>query len=148
MLSFPHMTPLFLASDHAGFELKESIKALLRKQRVTVMDLTLKKISGDDYPAIGRALASRVAHTRGRGILFCGSGVGVAIAANRVRGARAVEGCATKQVKLAREHNDVNILTLGGRSTSLALAKTLVKTFLATSASTAARHKRRVKQLG
>lgn len=144
-----HMPALYLGADHAGFKLKEKLKALLLRRRVKLIDLSPVFRAGDDYPLIGRRLAKKVAGDKtARGILVCGSGVGVAITANRVKGARAVEGYSTTQVKLAREHNDVNVLTLGGWNTPLGTALRLIKTFLSTKTSTATRHRRRVKQLG
>lgn len=141
------MTTLYLAADHAGYKLKEKLKPQLAALGYAVRDLSPRYAPGDDYPRIGRGLALKTVKDKTRGILVCGSGVGVAMAANRVAGARAVEGYSTSQVKLAREHNDANVLALGGWNTPLAAALTLAKTFLATKASPAARHRRRVKQL-
>ncbi|MEN9558762.1 MAG: hypothetical protein RL141_1131 [Candidatus Parcubacteria bacterium] len=143
------MKILYLAADHAGWELKEALKPALQKAGVTVRDLSPTFVAGDDYPAIGAELAKKVARSKiSKGLLVCGSGVGMAIAANRVKGARAVEGMTPRQVALAREHNDVNILTVSGWNQSAQEARALIKTFLDTKASAAARHKRRVKQLG
>ncbi len=142
------MMTLYLGADHAGWKLKETLKPLLKRLGYAVTDLTPMEMPGDDYPWIGVAVATKAVKDGTRGILVCGSGVGVAIAANRVKGARAVEGHTTSQVKHAREHNDVNVLTLGGWTTSAATAMKLIKTFLATKASSATRHRRRIKQLG
>lgn len=125
----------------------------LRRMNVTVRDLSPTFKTGDDYPKIGKAVAAAVArsaerHGSVRGVLFCGSGVGMVIAANRVKNARAVEAMSAAQVRLARQHNDANILAIGGWSMSPTEALRLIKTFLATRASTATRHRRRVKQLG
>lgn len=140
---------LFLAADHNGHAIKEALEKTLAKHKVAVHDLSPQFKKGDDYPAIGKRLATTVAKTAGaRGVLFCGSGVGMAIAANRVKGARAVEGLTKKQVALARKDNDVNILTLGAWDLSQKEALALINTFLTTKASTAERHKRRVMQLG
>jgi RpiB/LacA/LacB family sugar-phosphate isomerase len=139
---------LYLAADHAGWKLKEAVKKLLPKNTM-VQDLSPVFKDGDDYPAIGKALAQKVAKTSGtRGVLFCGSGVGIAIAANRVKGARAMEGMSSAHIKRGREHNDVNILTIGGWDQSPKETVAFIKTFLTTKASSAERHKRRVKQLG
>jgi ribose 5-phosphate isomerase B len=143
------MTPLYLGADHAGWKLKEKLKPQLAKLNVKIHDLTPAFMAGDDYPWIGESVAKKTAKSKdGRGLLICGSGVGMAIAANRVRGARAVEGYAAHQVKLAREHNDANVLTVGNWHTSDKDAMKLIKTFLATKASSAKRHTRRIKQLG
>ncbi len=142
------METLYLAADHAGFKLKEQLKPRLKSLGLAMRDLTPSYRPGDDYPGIGRDLARKTVKDKTRGILVCGSGVGVAIAANRVKGARAVEAHSTSQMKRAREHNDVNVLALGGWTTTVAGAMRLVKTFLGTKASTAARHRRRIRQLG
>jgi ribose 5-phosphate isomerase B len=142
------MASIFLASDHAGFTIKEWVKRILADHGYIVTDLTPRKTPGDDYPFVGRALARRVVKTGARGILVCGTGVGMTIAANRVSGARAVQGFTANQVALARKHNDVNILTLGGRSIPRSAITALVMTFLTTRASSATRHRRRVAQLG
>jgi RpiB/LacA/LacB family sugar-phosphate isomerase len=140
---------LYLAADHAGWKQKEALKPALTKLGITLQDLSPDFKKDDDYPAIGKSLATKTAKTAGaRGILFCGSGVGMAIAANRVKGARAMEGLSTAHIKRGREHNDVNILTIGGWDQSPEEALTLIKTFLKTKASSAERHRRRVTQLG
>lgn len=142
------MKMLYIGADHAGWKLKERLKPRLKHLGFDVKDLTPMQMPGDDYPWIGEAVAKKTVKDGARGILVCGSGVGVAIAANRVKGARAVEAHSTSQVQHAREHNDVNVLTLGGWTTSLAGAMRLVRVFLATNASGATRHRRRIKQLG
>lgn len=139
---------LFLGADHAGFALKEKLVPLLRKQGYDVRDLTPVFEEGDDYPPIGKAVARRVAGSHAKGVLICGSGVGVAIAANRIKGARAVEAHSGQQIKKAREHNDVNVLTLSGWNNTAAKAMKFIRTFAQTPFSTAARHRRRVKELG
>ena len=107
------METLYLAADHAGFKLKEQPPRLIFG---LMRDLTPSYRPGDDYPGIGD-LARRRSKTN-RGILVR-SGVGVAIAVNRVKGARAVEAHSTSQMKRAREHNDVNVLRwAGGRRRS------------------------------
>ena len=143
------MTILYLGADHAGWKLKEALKPALQRMNVTLKDLSPTFQAGDDYPKIGMVVAKRVGKNKAaRGLLFCGSGVGMAIAANRVNGARAVEAISSNQVRLAREHNDVNVLAVGGWDHAQGEALRLIKAFLATPASTAARHRRRVKQLG
>ena len=142
------LSPVLLGADHAGFALKESIRKQLLRYGHDICDFTPERVEGDDYPIVGREIGRATAKGHGMGIVVCGSGVGVAIAANRVRGARAVEGFDTKQVRLAREHNDANILTLGGWNTSPKKAMELVDAFLKTRASKEARHRRRVQALG
>ena len=140
---------IFLGADHAGYALKERTKAWLSSHGFDVRDLSPRLRAGDDYPKHGFAVARRVAKTKGsRGVLVCGSGVGVSIAANRIKGARAFDAYDTRTVKLAREHNDANIIALSGWHTPAAKAKKLVRIFLSTKFSAAQRHLRRVKQLG
>jgi ribose 5-phosphate isomerase B len=140
---------IVLGADHAGFALKEKVKRELLRRGHDVHDATPRFKAGDDYPLRARQVAKLVVKdATSRGILVCGSGVGVAIAANRVKGIRAMDGHAATEVKLAREHNDVNVLTLSGWKLSVKAAMKLVDAFLKTPFSNAARHRRRVKQLG
>jgi len=163
---------LFLAADHAGFALKDRIKASLSKKGIKIIDLTPVFKPGDDYPLIADLLTKQVEtkleagssklvrmHSRFklrdssfksfRGLLFCGSGVGVCIAANRRKGIRAAVGFSPEEVKLAREHNDINVLCLAGwNHADETKATKLIDIFLKTKRSPAARHLRRVKQLG
>lgn len=140
---------IFIGADHAGFALKERLKAWLVGRGRNVEDLSPAFEHGDDYPAHGFRVARRVARTKGaRGVLVCGSGVGVAIAANRVKGVRAFDAFDARTTKLAREHNDANVIALSGWHLAFADAKRLVGLFLKTNASAAARHRRRVRQLG
>ena len=141
-------SPILLGADHAGFTLKESIRKALLRRGHDICDFTPERVEGDDYPIVGKEIGRAAAKGHGMGIVVCGSGVGVAIAANRVNGARAVEGFDAKQVRLAREHNDANILTLGGWNTPPKKAMALVSVFLKTRASKEARHRARVKMLG
>jgi ribose 5-phosphate isomerase B len=152
------LSPILLGSDHAGFKLKEAIRKELLRLGHDVCDFTPQLVAGDDYPLVGRDVARAVIKMNSRcpmpdarcpkGILVCGSGVGVAIAANRLKGGRAVEGYDAKQVKLAREHTDANILTLGGWNTTPKKAMALINIFLKTPASKEIRHRRRIKELG
>lgn len=145
-----HMTPspLFIGADHAGFELKERIKVFLPNDTF-IEDISPVYQAGDDYPDVAQKLAKQVAkHAGSRGILVCGSGIGVSIAANRVKGVRAFDAHSAEEVQLAREHNDANVIALSGWKTKPAMAKKLIETFLGTSASKEQRHVRRVKKLG
>ncbi len=147
---------IYLAADHAGFALKDKIKAMLTKQGQEVIDVTPVFKDADDYPPVAQALAKQLLRRgtrdeqRGtRGLLLCGSGVGVCIAANRHKGIRAAVGHTVEEIKLAREHNDINALCLSGRSrlNEKELLK-IIDAFLKTKKSSAVRHARRVKQLG
>ncbi len=140
---------IYLGADHAGFALKEQLKRALAHDKRNVIDLSPAFLEGDDYPVHGLKLAKQIVKTKdSRGILVCGSGTGMAMAANRIKGARAFEAADQKTVRLAREHNDANILTLSGWRSDISAAKKLVDVFLKTKFSGAERHRRRVKQLG
>lgn len=123
---------LVIASDHAGFELKEEIRAYLAKQGYEVLDLGAYKVEPqDDYPdfaeRVGEAIKAGEAH---RGILICGSGVGVSIAANKIPGIRAAMCHDTYSAHQGVEHDDMNVLVIGARIVASALAYELVESFL------------------
>jgi len=139
---------IFLGADHAGFDLKEKVKTML-PNNVVIEDVSPVFMDGDDYPDVAKKVAQKVAkHSGSRGILVCGSGVGVSIAANRVKNVRAFDAHSEEETKMAREHNDVNVMSLSGWKVKPAVAKKLIETFLNTNASKEARHKRRVVKLG
>jgi ribose 5-phosphate isomerase B len=143
---------IYLAADHAGFKLKETIKKELEKNH-EIIDVSPKLVAGDDYPLVAKKLVNKFPSSKfqapsSRAIFICGSGVGASIAANRYKGIRAAQGYDKKEVKLARQDTDINVLTLSGWNTKLKDALTLIDVFLKTPASKAARHKRRIKQLG
>ena len=122
-----------IGADHAGFELKEALKRTLDKRGVTWVDVGTTGSASVDYPDFAAQVASAV--TRGqadRGILVCGSGVGMAIAANKVPGIRASVITDVEAATLAREHNDLNVLTLGARRTTVDDAERIVGAFLDT----------------
>ncbi len=137
---------LFLAADHAGFALKEALKQSLPNS-VEVHDLSPKLIEGDDYPAVAKLAAKAVLKYKAEALLVCGTGLGMDIAANRLKGIRAVVVRTPKEAKLSREHNHANILILGGRLTKKKEAEAITKAWLRTPFSTESRHVRRIKQL-
>lgn len=107
-----------LASDHAGYSEKERLKPLLRELGVEYEDLGSVSEESVDYPDYARAVAERVASGEAeQGLLVCGSGTGMAIAANKVRGVRAAVAWSEETARLARRHNDANVLALGARTT-------------------------------
>ena len=136
-----------LGSDHAGFELKEKIRQKLTSEGVEVNDCGTNSPASCDYPdyarAVGEVVASRTADL---GILVCGTGIGMSIAANKVRGIRAAHVSSEVEAELAREHNDANVLALGSRVMSEDLAFRLVDRFLETKF-LGGRHERRVKKI-
>lgn len=140
-------TPIYLAADHAGFALKEKIKTFLEKNR-EIIDLSPALKKEDDYPLHAQKVAlALLDNPNALGILVCGTGHGMDIAANRYQGIRAIVARNVDDAVLAREHNHANILVLGGWVTKPALAQKIIERFLATKPSTATRHKRRVASL-
>ncbi len=123
---------IVLGSDHAGFPLKEVVKKHLLSQGIDVIDEGTFSEESTDYPAIMRKACAVVLQQKCLGIIFGGSGNGEAMAANKVRGIRAAVGFSLESARLARAHNDANILSLGGRLVDHALALHMVDTFLAT----------------
>ena len=124
---------LAIGSDHAGFDLKETLKDWLSKLGHDVSDLGCFSPERTDYPlhahAVARAIASGQAD---RGVLICGSGIGVSIAANRIPGARAALVSEPLSARLCREHNDANIVCMGARLIGRDMAVEILKTFLST----------------
>jgi len=136
-----------LASDHAGFHLKEEIKKFLEEEGLSYHDFGTYSPDAVDYPDQARIVAEAVA--RGefeRGILFCGTGIGVAMAANKVPGIRAALCHDTYSARASREHNDANILALGGRVVGPALAREIVSVWLR-SEFLGGRHERRIAKI-
>jgi ribose 5-phosphate isomerase B len=135
-----------LGADHAGFKLKEQIKKYLEK-KYKICDLgALEFNKNDDYPDYAAKVARR-ASAGGMGILFCGSSHGICIAANKIRGARAVAVQNVRDAKLTREHNNANVLCLSGWNLSFHSAKKIVDAWLKTEFSGEERHIRRIKKI-
>ena len=125
--------PIVIASDHAGFELKEVLKAELEAIGVAVEDLGTYDTNAVDYPDMANALAEAVSESADRrGLLLCGTGIGASIAANRHRGVRAALCHSAETARMAREHNDANVLVLGGRVTDPDTARECLRIFLET----------------
>jgi ribose 5-phosphate isomerase B len=142
---------IILATDHAGFKLKEAIKKFLTESGYEVEDFGAKKLNEeDDYPDFILPAAKKVAQSKNKGIIFGGSGQGEAIAANKVNGIRAAlyYGKHLDIVKLSRSHNDTNILSLGARFLTEEEAIAAVKLWLNTDFSNKERHKRRIRKVG
>jgi ribose 5-phosphate isomerase B len=136
-----------VGSDHAGRELKEHVKRFLEARGCVVEDVGTHSAARCDYPDYAAAAARRVAAGRcARGVLVCGTGVGVSLAANKVRGIRAAP-CSNEYVaEMARRHNDANVLCLGARVVGAGLAEALVRRFLETPFE-GGRHARRVAKI-
>lgn len=137
-----------VGSDHAGFELKQHVARALREAGHDVVDVGTDSEQSTDYPLFAEPAARLVAAGEAqRGVLVCGSGVGVSIVANKVDGVRAVNAHDADEAATARRHNDVNVLALSGRRLSTELADAIVGSFLDTSFE-AGRHERRVDLIG
>ena len=141
------MRKIFISSDHAGFKLKETIKDYLRNKKVKFEDLGPKDDSSVDYPDYAHKVARKVKSRKSNvGILVCGSGTGMNIAANKHKNIRAAQCFNLKSTKLSRLHNDANIITLGSRLVTKKNALKFVSVFLNTKFE-GGRHLRRVKKI-
>jgi ribose 5-phosphate isomerase B len=140
--------PIAIASDHAGFELKATLIEELKSAGAAVLDLGTNAPDSVDYPDFANALAKALRDGKAAfGVLVCGTGIGISMAANRHKGIRAAHCRDTTDARLARQHNDANVLALGARTTGPEVAKDCLRIFLAT-AFEGGRHQRRVDKLG
>ena len=136
-----------IASDHAGFKLKEKIKNNLKKKKITVLDLGPETDKSVDYPDFAKKVAKSVKTKKSNvGILVCGSGTGMAMTANKFKKIRAAVCYNKASTSLSRKHNNANILALGSRLTKKSVALKLVNVFLGTKFE-GGRHLRRVKKV-
>ena len=137
---------IYIATDHAGFEVSQKVTKFLTEKRIKFEDLgpkTLDKL--DDYPDYAFRLAQKTAQEpENFGILVCRSGAGMAISANKVKGIRAVVCMSTLQAKKARDHNNANVLVLAADYTNFSDIKKIITTFLRTPFSNEERHQRRL----
>jgi ribose 5-phosphate isomerase B len=141
------LNKIFISSDHAGFKLKEDIKLFLKKKKYTFIDLGPSNDNRVDYPDYAHAVAKKVKTNKNlRGILICGSGIGMNIVANRHKNIRAAQCYNVKSTKLSRLHNDANIITLGSRLLTKKNALNCVSVFLKTNFD-AGRHQKRIKKI-
>tara|TARA_B100000579_G_scaffold194602_1_gene159006 strand:+ start:239 stop:661 length:423 start_codon:yes stop_codon:yes gene_type:complete len=137
---------IFIASDHAGFKLKNSIILKFTKTKI-IEDLGPKSSDSVDYPDFAKKLSRKVSSNKGSfGILVCGSGMGMAITANKIKNIRAALCYSAKNTKLSRLHNNANIITLGERLINKNKAFKLIEIFLKTKFE-GGRHLRRVKKI-
>lgn len=136
-----------LASDHAGYAEKERLKPLLRELGLEVNDLGTTSEESVDYPDFARKVGDEVAQGRAdQGLLVCGSGTGMAIAANKVPGVRAAVAWSEETARLARQHNDANILAIGARTTPAEKIPAIVKAWFSTNFE-GGRHAERVEKI-
>ena len=141
------MKKIFISSDHAGFKLKEEIKSHLSKKKISFKDMGPYNDDRVDYPDYAHKVARKVMTNKSNvGILVCGSGMGMNIAANRHKNIRAAQCFNLKSTKLSRLHNDANIITLGSRLLNKKLALSCVNTFLNTKFE-GGRHIKRIKKI-
>jgi ribose 5-phosphate isomerase B len=138
---------IVLGADHAGFELKNRIREHLRELGIAIEDKGTNSPDSCDYPDFARAVAEDVAHHRADfGILVCGTGIGMSMAANKVTGIRAAHVTTDFEAQMAREHNDANVLTIGARVVADIAALHIVDTWLNTRFA-AGRHQNRVDKI-
>ena len=142
-----NLQKIFIASDHAGYKLKELIKIHLDKKKIKYIDLGPQNDSRVDYPDYAHKVAKKVkTNNKYTGILICGSGIGMSIAANRHKNIRAAQCFNLKSTKLSRLHNDANIITLGARLLTNKTALNCVNVFLNTKFE-GGRHAKRIKKI-
>ncbi len=144
----PKKAVIYLGADHGGFVLKEKIKAYLDKKGIAWRDLgNVKFVLTDDYPDFVFPVAQAVARNhQARGIVICRSGVGACIAANKVKGVRAVNADSVKVAEMSRKHNNTNVLCLGADYVSFNLARQIISRWLKVPFA-GGRHARRLRKI-
>jgi ribose 5-phosphate isomerase B len=136
--------PIAIACDHGGFDLKTILVEELQSAGVPVVDLGTMSRDSVDYPDYAQAVAAALAGGKAaRAVLICGTGIGMSIAANRFKDIRAARCTDVTDARLARQHNDANVLVLGGRTIGVEVAKDCLKTFLSAEFE-GGRHSRRI----
>ncbi len=137
-----------IASDHAGFEVKEELKPLLNELGVEVEDLGTTSNASVDYPDYAKEVGEAVAHGKAdEGILVCGTGIGMAISANKVYGIRAALAWNEDTARLAREHNNANVLAIGARTTPKEEIEKIVRAWFEAKFEGGERHERRIEKI-
>ena len=136
-----------VASDHGGYALKEVVKKYLEEKGIEVLDLGTDSEESVDYPEFGQACGEAVASGKvDRGIVCCGTGIGISMAANKVKGVRCALCTDVSMAEMTRRHNDANMIAMGGRTTTDENALAMVETWLTTEFE-GGRHQRRVDKL-
>jgi len=139
--------PVVIASDHGGFELKDLVIKFLKDSDFSVTDFGTNSGESVDYPDFAEKVARHVSKNESDfGILICGTGIGMAISANKIKNIRAVNCTNTTMARLSRQHNNANILCLGARTIGSVLATDIVSEFISTEFE-GGRHKRRVDKI-
>ena len=135
---------VIIGADHGGYDLKVAIKEFLKNKGVDVVDVGTESLVSCDYPDIAKKLVKEVLKDGSKGILVCGTGIGMSIAANKYDGIRAALCSDTFSARMTREHNDSNVLCLGERVLGKGLALDIVNIWLNTEFSEGERHKNRI----
>lgn len=139
---------LYLGADHGGYKFKEKIKDFLKKSEIEFEDLgNLEFNPQDDFPVFAFKVAEKVSQNKGKGILICTNGIGMSIAANKIKGIRAALVTTKKSAQQSREHLDANILCLGAHTISFSTAKKIIRVWLNTEFSQKEKYVRRLKQI-
>lgn len=135
---------IIIGADHGGYDLKVVIREFLKDKGFEVVDVGTESLISCDYPDIARKLVKEVLKEGAKGILVCGTGIGMSIAANKFDGIRAALCSDTFSARMTREHNDSNVLCLGERVIGKGLALDIVNTWINTDFSNGERHKNRI----
>ena len=136
-----------IGSDHGGFALKEELKAFMEEKGLEIVDFGTNNTESVDYPDYGEAVAKAVANNEvDRGVVICGTGIGISLAANKVKGIRCALCGDVYSAKMSRAHNNANMIALGGRVVGVDLAKEILDAYL-NSEFQAGRHERRVDKI-
>lgn len=139
---------LFIAADHAGYELKKKIAVFLRRENIYFEDLSAPEMNKeDDYPLYAKSLAAKIKNPADRGILICGSGQGICIAANKFPGIRAVQAWSRETARLSRNDDDANVLCLAGQAEMTDDATKIVEMFINTPFEDLKRRRRRIGEI-
>jgi ribose 5-phosphate isomerase B len=139
---------IYIGNDHAGYEMKRELKKSLEQMRIKVIDVGSFNADSVDYPDLAYAVCTKVREEKGSlGILICGTGIGMAMTANKQSGIRAAMCTHETMARLARLHNDANVLCLGARIIGMELAKDIIKVFIETEFSGEDRHKKRIAKM-
>jgi ribose 5-phosphate isomerase B len=141
------MDTILIGSDHAGFSLKTFLKEVMEQDGFQVVDVGCAADISCDYPDYARLLCERIqSGEASRGVLICGTGLGMSMAANRFRGIRAALCTSEYQARMSRAHNDANVLIIGGRVTGTEIALAILRTWMETSFE-GGRHQRRLDRI-
>lgn len=136
-----------IGADHAGYEMKERVKDALR-DKYELVDVGTNSEEPTDYPIYAKKVGEYIQqHPAAQGVLLCGNGVGITMAANKMHGIRAALAYSKESAQQTRQHNDANVVAVGGRSPMLDDPVEIVRTFLETDFSGEERHQRRVEQI-